>query len=154
VGAIITAVVLIGQNRRFSAERDRLAKERSQRQAENEQQALESSVESFADRAIVLEVPLGLKAIPIPSNNPLSYAKVELGRLLFFDKRLSLDNTLSCASCHNPALGWADAQPVAVGIGGQKGGRNTPSILNTAHQRFFSGMDVPRTLRSRHSAHC
>jgi cytochrome c peroxidase len=62
---------------------------------------------------------------------------VELGKQLFFDKRLSLDNSVSCADCHNPALGWSNAQPVAEGIGKQQGGRSSPSIVNAAYSQFF-----------------
>lgn len=129
VGVVIAAFALSGQKRRVNVERERAAQAQQQVEA--------GAVESFAERALALEVPLGLKAISVPSNNPLTYAKVELGRMLFFDKRLSVDDSVSCATCHNPALGWSDAQPVATGIGGQKGRRNTPSIVNTAHQRLF-----------------
>ncbi len=77
---------------------------------------------------------LGLKpAVPFPADNPYSEQKVELGRQLFFDPRLSADDTVSCASCHMPENGWADAIRLPVGIGGQKGVRNTPTIINTAY---------------------
>ncbi|MCG9677302.1 cytochrome c peroxidase [Vibrio sp. Isolate24] len=77
---------------------------------------------------------LGLKpAVPFPSDNPYSKQKVALGKALFFDKRLSKDNTISCASCHDPSKGWADGLRAAVGINGQTGKRNTPTILNTAY---------------------
>ena len=77
---------------------------------------------------------LGLRpAVPFPADNPYSKEKVTLGRTLFFDKTLSKDNTLSCASCHDPAKGWADGLSTAIGIDGQKGPRNTPTIINTAY---------------------
>ncbi|MEJ2763806.1 cytochrome c peroxidase [Photobacterium sp. MCCC 1A19761] len=77
---------------------------------------------------------LGLRpAVPFPADNPYSEAKVRLGKALFFDTRLSKDNTVSCASCHDPAKGWADGLDKAVGINGQIGTRNTPTILNTAY---------------------
>lgn len=56
--------------------------------------------------------------------------KAALGRLLFFDKRLSRDKTVSCASCHDPRKGWTDRMPVSVGVGGKKGKRNAQTILN------------------------
>jgi cytochrome c peroxidase len=56
--------------------------------------------------------------------------EIQLGARLFFETKLSADQTLSCASCHQPDKGWSDGQVTAVGIKGQKGRRNTPSILN------------------------
>jgi cytochrome c peroxidase len=61
---------------------------------------------------------------------------VELGKQLYFDPRLSRDNTISCASCHDPDKGWSNGAAVATGIGGQKGGRSAPTIVNAAYQRF------------------
>src|SRR5438067_1943596 len=66
----------------------------------------------------------------IPAGNPISAAKVELGRLLFFDKRLSSDGSLSCASCHDPANAFTDHNSVARGLAGKTGTRNAPTILN------------------------
>lgn len=66
----------------------------------------------------------------IPEKNPLTRAKVELGRQLYFDKRLSKDGSVSCASCHHPSKGWTDCAPVSSGIHGQKGGRSAPTVLN------------------------
>jgi cytochrome c peroxidase len=66
---------------------------------------------------------------------------VALGRQLFFDRALSRDRTMSCATCHDPAKGFTDGRPVAVGVGGAVGTRNTPSIVNTADNRtwFWDG---------------
>ncbi len=72
-------------------------------------------------------------SIPTPKNNPLSKEKIELGKLLFFDPRLSQDNTVSCASCHIPYYYWTDRVPKAVGIDRRKGTRNTPTIINSAY---------------------
>lgn len=66
--------------------------------------------------------------------------KVRLGRWLFFDKRLSADNTISCANCHHPENAFSETTPVSTGIGGQKGGRKAPSFINQAwtdHPHFF-----------------
>ncbi len=81
-------------------------------------------------------VPLGLKELPIVKDNPQTPEKVELGKQLYFDKRLSSDNTVSCASCHAPEKGWSNAEANAEGVGGQRGGRNAPTVLNTAYQQF------------------
>jgi cytochrome c peroxidase len=88
------------------------------------------------------KLPLGLKSAPeIPSDNPVSDEKVELGKLLYFDKRISGDGTVSCASCHDPERGWTDRSPVSTGIRGQKGGRSAPTVLNSAYMevQFWDG---------------
>lgn len=77
--------------------------------------------------------PLGLPEIPIPPDNPQSSVKIELGKQLFFDPRLSADGTISCASCHQPKRAFTDGRPTAVGIGGQVGPRNAPTVLNAAY---------------------
>lgn len=83
-----------------------------------------------------LKIPFGLEAtsVIIPANNPLTTEKVELGRTLFFDKRLSQDNTIACANCHLAKFGFTDGMPVSTGIRGQKGGRSAPASFN----RVFS----------------
>jgi len=68
--------------------------------------------------------------------NPLTRAKIELGRQLFFDPRLSTDGTISCASCHDPGFGYAKNTQFGVGVGGQLGGRNSP----TAYNRILSSL--------------
>jgi len=81
-----------------------------------------------------VELPAGLdagaSAIFIPENNPLTRAKIELGRQLYFDPRLSSDGTISCASCHAPDQGWAAHTRFGVGVRGQEGGRNSPVSYN------------------------
>jgi cytochrome c peroxidase len=71
-------------------------------------------------------------AVPAPDDNPITPAKVELGRKLFFDPRISGSGVISCGSCHNPSLGWEDGLAFGVGHGGGKLGRHTPTILNVA----------------------
>jgi cytochrome c peroxidase len=88
------------------------------------------------DTADPFQVPAGLKELPIPDDNPLTEAKIALGRQLFFDERLSHDNSVSCATCHDPAKGWSNAEAFATGIRAQVGGRNTPTIINAAYQHF------------------
>lgn len=84
----------------------------------------------------VPKVPGGLGKIEHPKNNPLTPAKIALGKQLYFDPRLSKDATISCASCHDPKKGWSNGEKVATGIDGQKGGRNSPTVLNSAFSRF------------------
>lgn len=71
-------------------------------------------------------------AVPFPRDNPYSDAKAELGHKLFFDPRVSGPSTMSCASCHNPALSWGDGLPTAVGSAANQLARRSPTILNLA----------------------
>lgn len=77
----------------------------------------------------------------IPQDNALTPERVELGRKLYFDTRLSEDNTVSCATCHDVTRGFTDQRPVAEGIGGQFGKRNSPTVLNAAllQSMFWDG---------------
>lgn len=86
--------------------------------------------------------PLGLEPdFQIPKDNPLTEEKVQLGKRLFFDKRLSLDQRLSCATCHNPRHGFSNALPVSEGVSGQKGSRNVPTLVNRIYGmgQFWDG---------------
>ena len=80
---------------------------------------------------------------PIPANNSLTPEKVELGKMLFFEPRISASGVISCATCHNPALGWTDRIPRAVGHGGQVGERNSPTVLNSGflEAQFWDGRE-------------
>lgn len=88
-------------------------------------------------------IPLGLDefSVIIPKDNTLTEEKVELGKLLFFDKRLSLDGTVSCATCHNTKLAFTDGQPVSVGIKQQKSKLSAPTIINRVFtsEQFWDG---------------
>lgn len=77
--------------------------------------------------------PLGLPSIPWPKDNPYSKEKADLGRLLYFDKRLSFNQTVSCASCHNKQCGYGDCREIAIGIDRTKGTRHSPTIINSAY---------------------
>lgn len=86
----------------------------------------------------VAQPPLGLPAIPQPADNPITRKKVTLGRKLFFDRRLSLNDTFSCAMCHIPEQGFTSNElAMAVGVEGRSVRRNTPSIYNTAYARLL-----------------
>ncbi len=69
---------------------------------------------------------------PIPADNPQTAEKIALGKQLFFDKRLSLDGTVSCNSCHNVMAGGVDNLKTSIGIKAQTGGRNAPTVWNAA----------------------
>lgn len=81
------------------------------------------------------------EAPPIPSDNPLTAEKVALGRQLYFDTRLSLNNKISCNTCHNLKTGGVDHRPFSTGALGKPGRRSTPTVLNAAYQsvQFWDG---------------
>lgn len=89
----------------------------------------------------VLPVPLGLLPIRFPKENLYTPEKSELGRLLYYDKRLSVDGTVSCATCHAPENAFTDNKPVSSGMQGQKGGRSAPTVFNRAYSlaQFWDG---------------
>ena len=95
--------------------------------------------------AVLDEPPLGLPAIPVPENNPVTADKVRLGRKLFFDRRLSANNTVSCAMCHIAEQGFAQNElRLPVGIEGKSVRRNAPTIYNTAYveRLFHDGREI------------
>jgi cytochrome c peroxidase len=85
--------------------------------------------------------PLGLPPVPWPADNPYSAARVELGRNLFFDARLSSDGTVSCATCHPPAHAFAGGDPPPVGVTGKPLVRRAPTLINRAYgkSQFYDG---------------
>ncbi|MCW8853502.1 MAG: cytochrome-c peroxidase, partial [Gammaproteobacteria bacterium] len=72
---------------------------------------------------------------PAPKDNPTTAAKVELGKTLYFDPRISSTGTVSCNSCHNVMEGGDDSRPNSMGVNGQTGGRGAPTVWNAA---FYS----------------
>lgn len=92
----------------------------------------------------VLSLPPGVLEPIIPEDNPLTKGKIELGKKLFFDKSLSADDTISCATCHDPEKGFADGKTIAVGIKEQKGTRNSPTVLNATFfdTQFWDGRAI------------
>ena len=70
---------------------------------------------------------------PVPADNPMSVEKVELGRHLFYDARLSRDGTVACVSCHVQDMAFTDGRAVAVGINGSTGAKNAPSLANVGY---------------------
>lgn len=83
----------------------------------------------------------GSPEMHIPEDNPMTPEKVELGRKLFYDVRLSSDDTVSCASCHLQSAAFADPRPVSVGVEGRSGTRNAPSLANVGYRKglFWEG---------------
>ena len=86
--------------------------------------------------------PLGaLPEVPVPGDNPVTPEKVALGRLLFFDDRLSGDVGTSCASCHDPRMGWGDGNALSRGYAGTQHWRNSQTVVNAAYlyKLFWAG---------------
>lgn len=82
-----------------------------------------------------------LPPVPVPRDNPMSPGKVELGKLLFFDTRLSGDGSISCAACHEPSMGWGDGNDLSRGYPGTQHWRNSQTVLNSAYydKLFWAG---------------
>ncbi|HEY2157594.1 MAG TPA: cytochrome-c peroxidase, partial [Isosphaeraceae bacterium] len=98
---------------------------------------LPSDPSLIKDEPISIKPPLGFNEAAfngkVPLSNPMTKGKVELGKQLYFDARVSKDGTVSCATCHNPEKGWTDNLAGSIGIKGQKGSRSAPTVLNTVY---------------------
>ncbi len=90
---------------------------------------------------VEIAAPLGLPAVPFPADNPPTQETISLGRRLYYDPALSVDNTVSCASCHSPEHGFSDGKSVSNGVGGKTGTRNSPTVFNSAYfeVQFWDG---------------
>jgi cytochrome c peroxidase len=87
---------------------------------------------------LALAIPLGLDLyLPTPETNPMTPEKIELGRRLFNDPRLSRDGRVACASCHDPRRAFSDGRPLAIGVFGRIGRRSAPAIVNRGYGRVF-----------------
>jgi len=86
-------------------------------------------------------VPVEMTRTAIPPDNPQTPEKISLGQRLFFDRRLSVDGTVSCRTCHDPAFAFTDRKPTSVGIKGRVGQRNAPTVLNALYNKtqFWDG---------------
>ena len=85
-----------------------------------------------------LAIPLGLDLyIPVPEGNPITEEKIEQGRRLFADTRLSRDGTIACTSCHDPQRAFTKPEAVSPGVFGRRGRRNAPTIVNRGWGRVF-----------------
>jgi cytochrome c peroxidase len=88
--------------------------------------------------ALMLAIPLGLDLyMPVPEDNPITPSKLELGRKLFRDRRLSRSGNVACASCHDPKRAFSDSRPLAVGVFGRVGRRHAPALINRGYGRSF-----------------
>ena len=85
----------------------------------------------------VLEIPSHFPDMIIPADNPMTIEGVELGRFLFYEKKLSGDNTMSCASCHMPESSFSDPNQYSTGIDGIQGNRQSMALINMGWENFF-----------------
>src|ERR1700759_4515917 len=90
---------------------------------------------------VQIKVPLGLPPLTVPAGNRPTAATIALGHKLFFDPRVSFDNSVSCSSCHNPTRGFTDGLPTSRGMKARVGKRNAPTVLNAAYLplQFWDG---------------
>lgn len=86
------------------------------------------------------------KAVPVPEQNPQTPEKVELGKKLFFDRRLSGDGTMSCATCHDPEQGFSDGLEISLSYPTTRNWRNSPTLMNVAFQKYLFHDGRARTL--------
>ena len=86
----------------------------------------------------LMEIPEGFPNINEPEGNEFNKARWDLGKRLFFDTALSVDSTISCASCHKPSLAFSDDVPFSFGVNEKIGTRNSPSLTNLAYQPYFT----------------
>jgi len=92
-------------------------------------------------KPIQIKAPLGLPPVPIPADNPLTEDSIALGRRLYYDPMLSVDGTISCASCHAPQFAFSDNEPTSEGVGKKHGTRHAPTVINSAYNtlQFWDG---------------
>ena len=97
----------------------------------------------FTAWAGAADAPLGLPKVPIPSHNPLTPEKIQLGEKLFNDERFSTTGKVSCATCHKKEMVFTDGLPVSEGIDQLKGTRNAPTVVNSVylHTQFWDGRE-------------
>jgi len=86
-------------------------------------------------------VPVEATRAVVPADNPQTSEKIALGKKLFFDGRLSVDGTVACSTCHDPARAFTDGRPVSIGVKGRVGQRNAPTVLNALYNKtqFWDG---------------
>ena len=92
-------------------------------------------------RPVEIKAPLGLPPVPIPADNPPTQETIALGRRLYYDPIISVDRSISCASCHAPQFAFSDNRPFSEGVGNKLGTRHAPTVINSAYSalQFWDG---------------
>lgn len=96
----------------------------------------------------LMEIPEGFPEINFPDGNEFTKERWELGKKLFFDPIMSIDSTVSCASCHNPNLAFADNKALSFGVENRIGNRNAPTLTNVAYNPYFTSEGGVKTLET------
>lgn len=140
---IRTAVILLGVTLATAGHGEATSLDQP---AYSDPETCEAGSEHWAETALQrsLSVPLGLPPMVHPDDNPPTRAKIELGRKLFFDRRLSINKTMSCAMCHVPEQGFANWElATSVGVEGRSVKRNAPTVINIGYLSplFHDGRD-------------
>jgi cytochrome c peroxidase len=115
-----------------------------QRSAKTERSNLPTpETDPFAQPKSLQQVgaPVEMTREKIPADNPQTHEKISLGQRLFLDRRLSVDGTVSCSTCHDPTLAFTDRRPTSFGVKGRVGQRNAPTVLNALYNKtqFWDG---------------
>jgi cytochrome c peroxidase len=97
--------------------------------------SLEQEINPSSKYQLIL--PVGFPQPTIPSDNPLTQEKIDLGKMLFFDPILSSDSSISCASCHNKSKAWSDGAQFSKGVNDSIGFRNSPALTNVAFNASY-----------------
>lgn len=108
--------------------------ERASSQAENEAEQ-ETAADPEMENIKAMFHPLG--EMPVPEDNEMTDEKIELGKMLYFDPRLSGNNKQSCMSCHAPGAGFGDGMDTFIGFEGFKGPRNSPTVINSGYYKEY-----------------
>jgi cytochrome c peroxidase len=104
---------------------------------ETEEPAITPEGQKINRKTVRIKVPRGLTSNPpVPAENPMTVAKWQLGRKLYYDPVLSSDRTVACASCHDPRKGFTDQSNFSTGIRGNKGGMSAPTVFNSGYNPF------------------
>src|SRR5215469_15929709 len=92
-------------------------------------------------KPVQIKTPLGLPPVPIPADTPPTEETISLCRRLYYDPQLSVDGSISCASCHAPQFAFSDDRPFSEGVGKKLGSRHAPTVVNSAYNalQFWDG---------------
>lgn len=101
------------------------------------QEDSQDEVVPFNQQEALLTIPEGFPEMEFPEGNELTKERWELGKRLFYEKRLSIDKSLSCGSCHKPSLAFADDRDFSPGVFNRAGSRNAPSLANVGYQPYL-----------------
>jgi len=111
--------------------------------------ALILAVQAFAAEDYAWNLPKAFPKPRVPADNPMTVEKVELGRYLFYDSRMSVNGSQACATCHKQELAFTDGRPVGIGATGEKHPRGAMSLVNIAYSSVLTWADPTMTALER-----